>query len=154
MSSLFLCRCSFGISLGLAGINYALCVVNQLLEKIFSESAKHWMSAKIHMKAKQDHASQQYKFRARAFKLESIIELNISSLEKSLANESFSEWKDFLAEEVLVLFVYVFKEFCLNVPCFLPFLFFHKNSGGSFEGTRELRGRTELYRGCLCERCS
>nr|XP_011467404.1 PREDICTED: midasin isoform X1 [Fragaria vesca subsp. vesca] len=79
------------------------CESFKLLEKIFSESAKHWMSAMIHMKAKQDHASQQYKFRARAFKLESIIELNISSLEKSLANESFSEWKDFLAEEEEVL---------------------------------------------------
>ncbi|XP_040370504.1 midasin isoform X3 [Rosa chinensis] len=75
------------------------CESFKLLDKIFSESAKNWMSTKIHMKAKQDYSSQQYKFRARAFKLESIIELDISSLEKSFANESFSEWKDFLAEE-------------------------------------------------------
>ncbi|XP_050383797.1 midasin isoform X3 [Argentina anserina] len=78
------------------------CESFKILDKIFSESAEHWMSTKIHMKAKQDYASQQYKFRARAFNLESIIELNISSLE-TYANERFLEWKDFLAEEDEVL---------------------------------------------------
>lgn len=95
----------------LAPIN-ALCVVNQLLNKIFSESANHWMSTKIQAKAKQDFASQQYKFRARAFKLESIIEIDISALEKSFASESFSEWKEFLSEKV--------QNLCIFIPRVLP----------------------------------
>ena len=97
--------------------------MKQLLDKIFSESAKHWMSTKIHMKAKLDYASQQYKFKARAFKIESIIELNISSLEKSFDNERFSEWKDFLAEEVRNIFVNMFKMYWLQGTVFLNFLF-------------------------------
>lgn len=95
----------------LASIN-ALCVVNQLLDKIFSESANHWMSTKIHAKAKQDFASQQYKFRARAFKLESIIEIDISALENSFGSESFSEWKEFLSEKV--------QNLCIFIPCVMP----------------------------------
>lgn len=130
----------------LASIN-ALCFVNQLLDTIFSESANHWMSSKIHAKAKQDFASQQYKFRARAFKLESIIEIDISALEKSFASESFSEWKEFLSEKV--------QNLCIFIPRVLPtqyiFLTFfplsYKNSGGSFEGTRKLRGRIESHGG-------
>lgn len=43
--------------------------------------------------------SQQYKFRTRAFKIENVIELDISTLGKSLANESFQEWRELVAED-------------------------------------------------------
>lgn len=43
--------------------------------------------------------SQQYKFRSREFKIENVIELDISTLGKSLANESFLEWKELVLED-------------------------------------------------------
>ncbi|XP_059643593.1 midasin [Cornus florida] len=68
-----------------------------LLDKIFEEFARLWMSMKVEVKNKEDREAQQYKFRTRAFKMEDIFEIDISTL--SVANESFSEWRDFLADE-------------------------------------------------------
>lgn len=42
--------------------------------------------------------SQQYKFRTRAFEIDSIIELDISTLGRSLENGSSSELKEFFLE--------------------------------------------------------
>lgn len=54
---------------------------------------------KVQSKTKRDYGSQLYKFRPRAFHIDSIIEVDISTLGKSMANESFLEWKELLSEE-------------------------------------------------------
>ncbi|ONI15461.1 hypothetical protein PRUPE_3G044200 [Prunus persica] len=68
-----------------------------LLDKTYSEITDHWMSMKIQSRNKQDYASLQFKFKPRAFKLESIIDLDISALGKTLANQSFLDWKEFIS---------------------------------------------------------
>lgn len=69
------------------------------LDKIFGEFASLWMNMKDEVKTKQEDEAQQYKFRPRAFKIESIIELDISTLGNSLENETLSEWQELLSEE-------------------------------------------------------
>ena len=54
---------------------------------------------KVQIKTKEDHEAQQYKFKPRAFKIDNIIEVDISTLGSLVANESFSEWQEFLSEE-------------------------------------------------------
>ena len=87
-------------------------LLNQLLAKIFNEFSNLWMRMKVEAKTKEDYGSQQYKFRPRAFQIESVIEVDISTLGKSLTNDSFSEWKELLSEEefttvVILLYNYV-----------------------------------------------
>ncbi|KAA8540262.1 hypothetical protein F0562_024175 [Nyssa sinensis] len=72
-----------------------------LLNKIFDEFASLWIHMKVEVKSKEDHEAQQYKFRPRAFKIEDIIEIDISTLGSLSANESFSEWQELLSEEEL-----------------------------------------------------
>lgn len=60
---------------------------------------------KIQAKTKKDNDSQQYKFKPRAFQIERIIEVDISTLGKSMGNDSFSEWKALLSEEKLTTMV-------------------------------------------------
>ncbi|KAG7997478.1 hypothetical protein I3843_01G213100 [Carya illinoinensis] len=71
----------------------------KILDKIFSEFSNLWMRMKVQSKTKRDYGSQLYKFRPRAFHIDSIIEVDISTLGKSMANESFLEWKELLSEE-------------------------------------------------------
>ncbi|KAL4625562.1 hypothetical protein ACB092_05G035400 [Castanea dentata] len=73
----------------------------KLLHKIFKEFSNLWVSMKIQAKTKKDYDSQQYKFKPRAFQIERIIEVDISTLGKSMGNDSFSEWKTLLSEEKL-----------------------------------------------------
>lgn len=54
---------------------------------------------KVEVKEKEDYEAQQYKFKPRAFKMENIIETNISSLGSSFASESFSEWQELISED-------------------------------------------------------
>lgn len=54
---------------------------------------------KIQSKNKQDYAALKFKFKPRAFKLESIIDLDISALGKTLANQSFLDWKEFISAD-------------------------------------------------------
>ena len=60
---------------------------------------------KIQAKTKEDYDSQQYKFKPRAFQIERIIEVDISTLGKSMGNDSFSEWKALFSEEKLTTMV-------------------------------------------------
>lgn len=62
---------------------------------------------KIQAKTKKDYDSQQYKFKPRAFQIERIIEVDISTLGKSMGNDSFSEWKALLSEEKLTTMVVI-----------------------------------------------
>ncbi|KAM7483877.1 hypothetical protein LguiB_008460 [Lonicera macranthoides] len=70
-----------------------------LLEKIFDEFASFWMNMKVQIKTKEEDKAQQYKFKPRAFKIDNIIEVDISTLGSLVAKESFSEWQEFLSEE-------------------------------------------------------
>lgn len=54
---------------------------------------------KTQARTNEDYASLQYKFRTRMLKIESIIELDISTLGKSLTNESFLEWKELHSDD-------------------------------------------------------
>ncbi|KAI8548545.1 hypothetical protein RHMOL_Rhmol07G0280600 [Rhododendron molle] len=70
-----------------------------LLDKIFDEFASLWMNMKVRVRTKQEHESQQFKFKPRALKIDSIIESDLSSLVGSLPNETLSEWQDWLLKE-------------------------------------------------------
>lgn len=76
-----------------------LYLLYQLLHKIFDEFASLWMSMKVHAKSKSDYNAQQYKFKPRAFQIESVIEVEIPALANSSATETFSEWKEFAFED-------------------------------------------------------
>jgi midasin len=69
------------------------------LQKIFDEFARLWMSMKVYAKSKSDYDAQQFKFKSRAFQIESVIEVEIPALANSSATEAFSEWKEFSCEE-------------------------------------------------------
>lgn len=54
---------------------------------------------KVQVKTKEELEAQQYKFRPRAFEINNIIQLDISTLSSSIANETFSEWQEMVSEE-------------------------------------------------------
>ncbi|KAI4324806.1 hypothetical protein MLD38_030260 [Melastoma candidum] len=70
-----------------------------LLEKIFSDFAIHWMDMKAQAKSKAELASQDFKFRPRGFKIDNVIEVDLSNLGRSLEGESFQEWQKVATEE-------------------------------------------------------
>ncbi|KAI3727341.1 hypothetical protein L1987_67154 [Smallanthus sonchifolius] len=74
----------------------------KLLDKMFDEFANNWMEMKVQVKTKEELDSQQYRFRPRAFDIKNVIEIDVSSLESSIANEAFSEWQELAYEEVEV----------------------------------------------------
>lgn len=135
------------------------------------------MSMKIQSRNKQDYASLKFKFKPRAFKLESIIDLDISALGKTLANQSFLDWKEFISvdqhiERVLFFlllaqslwicsfscvlvanFMYAYASCVVYTsvlfPAFIIKKFFH--SGGSSGGTRRFGQGIEVHGGFHCE---
>nr|AMP82937.1 acidic leucine-rich nuclear phosphoprotein 32-related protein 1 [Catalpa bungei] len=70
----------------------------KLLHEIFDEVARLWMKHRV--KPMEESNAQQFKLRARAFKLESIIEIDVSNCANLLASDSFSEWQELLSEEL------------------------------------------------------
>ncbi|KAK9066170.1 hypothetical protein SSX86_013491 [Deinandra increscens subsp. villosa] len=74
----------------------------KLLDKMFDEFANLWMEMKTEDKTKKELDSQQYRFRPRAFDIRNVIEVDVSTLDGSIANEAFSEWKELAYEEVEV----------------------------------------------------
>ncbi|KAE9454484.1 hypothetical protein C3L33_13614, partial [Rhododendron williamsianum] len=90
--------------------NVLLCVVHwvaevQLLDNssftIFDKFASLWMNMKVKVRTKQEHEAQQFRFKPRTFKIDSIIESDTSSPVGSLPNETQSEWQEWLSEEVI-----------------------------------------------------
>lgn len=71
----------------------------QLLDKIYFELARIWMEMKFQAKIKADNLPGLYKFRSRDFKIESVMEVDISALGKYFPNDSFSEWQEYLADD-------------------------------------------------------
>lgn len=57
------------------------------------------MEMKFQAKTKADNLPGLYKFRSRDFKIESVMEVDISALGKYFPNESFSEWQEYLADD-------------------------------------------------------
>lgn len=55
---------------------------------------------KIQVRTKEELDSQQYIFRPRAFDIKNVIEMDVSSLESSIANEAFSEWQELASEDI------------------------------------------------------
>ena len=74
----------------------------QLLDRMFDAFADLWMKMKIQVRTKEELDSQQYRFRPRAFDIKNVIEMDVSTLESSMGNEAFSEWKELASEEVSV----------------------------------------------------
>lgn len=74
-------------------------VLDQLLDRTFSEFTSIWMNMKDEVKTKESHDSQQYKFRPRAFKIDRVFEVDKSNVSKFFADATFSEWEELLSEE-------------------------------------------------------
>ncbi|KAI3759776.1 hypothetical protein L6452_07827 [Arctium lappa] len=74
----------------------------KLLDRMFDSFADLWMKMKIQVRTKEEHDSQQYRFKPRDFDIKNVIEMDVSTLESSIANEAFSEWKELASEEVSV----------------------------------------------------
>ncbi|XP_057771067.1 midasin isoform X2 [Salvia miltiorrhiza] len=81
-----------------AGARFLSASSFKLLHEIFHEIASLWM--KHRAKSSDDDQSQQFKFKARIFKMESIIEIDVSNCANLLGNDSFSEWQELLSEEL------------------------------------------------------
>ncbi|EOA33965.1 hypothetical protein CARUB_v10021460mg [Capsella rubella] len=71
----------------------------ELLDKVYCELARIWMEMKFQAKTKADNLSGLYKFRSRDFKIESVMEVDISALGRYFPNDSFSEWQEYLADD-------------------------------------------------------
>jgi hypothetical protein len=84
------------------------------------------MRMKVQAKTNKDDSSQKYKFRPRAFQIESIIEVNISTLCESMTNDSFSEWKELLSEEEFpTMVVLIYNVICAKYVQIFAFSMFH-----------------------------
>lgn len=70
----------------------------KFLHEIFDDVASLWV--KHRAKPTDESKAQQFKFRERAFNIESIINIDVSNCAILLANDSFSEWQELLAEEL------------------------------------------------------
>ncbi|KAL3632042.1 hypothetical protein CASFOL_025026 [Castilleja foliolosa] len=68
------------------------------VHEIFDDIASLWM--KHRSKPTDESSGQQFNFRARAFNIESIIDVDVSNCANLLANDSYSEWQELLAEEL------------------------------------------------------
>lgn len=71
----------------------------KLLDNIFSGFASIWIDMKIQGKNQENLAAQVYKFKPRAFQIESVMEVDVSALGKLLASDNLMEWKELLSEE-------------------------------------------------------
>uniref|UniRef100_A0A2P2MUR1 Uncharacterized protein MANES_04G142500 n=1 Tax=Rhizophora mucronata TaxID=61149 RepID=A0A2P2MUR1_RHIMU len=57
------------------------------------------MSVKVKTNVKGGHDVQEYKFKPRAFKIKSVLDVDISALGKLFSDDSFMEWQELLSEE-------------------------------------------------------
>lgn len=60
------------------------------------------MNMKQQAKSKEENEAQQFKFRPRLFKIESIFESHSFTVDHS-RNEIFQEWQEFLSEEEFII---------------------------------------------------
>lgn len=57
---------------------------------------------KVQVRTKEDLDSQQYRFKPRDFDIKNIIDIDVSTLESSMANEAFSEWQELASDDAEV----------------------------------------------------
>ncbi|XP_065866775.1 midasin [Euphorbia lathyris] len=69
------------------------------LDKIFKEFASMWIDMKVQTKSKEGYDAQQFKFRPRAFDIQHVIDVDISTFPEVFANENLSEWQELLSED-------------------------------------------------------
>lgn len=85
------------------------------------------MEVKFQARTKADALPGLYKFRSRDFKIESVMEVDISALGKYFPNDSFLEWQEYMADDEMKLMVNLSflsstrscKLSCLSVLIFL-----------------------------------
>ncbi|CAA7023541.1 unnamed protein product [Microthlaspi erraticum] len=75
----------------------------EILDKIYFELARNWMEVNFQARTKADALPGLYKFRSRDFKIESVMEVDISALGKYFPNDSFSEWQEYIADDDMKL---------------------------------------------------
>ncbi|XP_026437070.1 midasin-like [Papaver somniferum] len=72
----------------------------EFLSYIFNQFSKLWLSMKDQTKERQEDEAHNYKFKTRQFKIEDILEVDVSSLRNSFTDETLSmEWQELLKEE-------------------------------------------------------
>ncbi|KAL5697769.1 hypothetical protein ACHQM5_028886 [Ranunculus cassubicifolius] len=72
----------------------------KLLQQIFDKFAGLWMSMKIQTKEKEENDARSYKFKTRHFKIEDILDVEVSSLQNFLSDDCLRvEWKEMMEEE-------------------------------------------------------
>lgn len=69
---------------------------------MFNEFANLWMKMKVQVRTKEDLDSQQYRFKPRDFDIKNIIDIDVSTLKSSMANEAFSEWQELASDDAEV----------------------------------------------------
>lgn len=69
------------------------------MHKISNFFTRLWSNAKVQEKTEKENETQLYKFRPRPFKLDSVYEIDLSSLNSSFSGDSFTEWKELLRDE-------------------------------------------------------
>ena len=77
----------------------------QILDSIYFELARNWMEMKYQVRTRADALFGLYKFCSRDFKIESVMEVDISALGKYFPSDSFSEWQEYLADDDMKLLV-------------------------------------------------
>ncbi|KAK9734478.1 hypothetical protein RND81_04G142700 [Saponaria officinalis] len=71
----------------------------RIVDKVFNFFTGWWRDMKVHEETKRDDEAQLYRFKPRAFKLDDVCEIDLSSLSNSFSSDSFSEWKELLHDE-------------------------------------------------------
>ncbi|CAM8907839.1 unnamed protein product [Rhodiola kirilowii] len=69
------------------------------INRIFEWFANHWMKLKEDAKIKEAFESQEYKFRPRTLKTDTIFEFDESILNIFSSSETFQEWQDFISQD-------------------------------------------------------
>lgn len=70
-------------------------LIFKLTDRIFDELASNWMQMKLKVRTTEENKAQQFRFKPRAFKIDNILEVDISALASSASDRSFSEWEEF-----------------------------------------------------------
>ncbi|KAK9099488.1 hypothetical protein Syun_026533 [Stephania yunnanensis] len=72
----------------------------KVLHEIFEYFSGLWMNMKVETRAKKDDESQRYKFKPRAFNIDSLLDLDTSNLGSSFCDKDLClEWQEMLAED-------------------------------------------------------
>ncbi|KAH9607417.1 hypothetical protein KSS87_007507 [Heliosperma pusillum] len=71
----------------------------RIIDNVFNFFTTCWRDVKVLEEAKRDNEAQLYKFKPRAFNLDNVCDIDLSSLGNSFSSDSFSEWKELLHEE-------------------------------------------------------